>query len=53
MSNTTFSTHRFVPDGRAMLACSALLPDGWVKVPLPEETMRRFAPIYRALRGRK
>jgi L-fuculose-phosphate aldolase len=22
-------------------------------VPLPEETMRRFAPIYRALRGRK
>ncbi len=38
MSDTTFTTHHFVPDGRSMLACSCLLPDGWVNVPLPEET---------------
>ena len=37
MSKTTFSPHHLVPAGRAMLACSCLLPDGWVNVPIPEE----------------
>ncbi len=37
MTGTTFSRHHFVPDGRAMLACSSLLADGWVNVPVPDE----------------
>ncbi len=37
-STTTFSRHHLVPEGRAMLACSFLLPDGWVNVPIPDET---------------
>jgi len=37
MSATTFSQHHIVPSGRAMLAFSCLLPDGWVMVPIPHE----------------
>ncbi len=37
MSKTTFSSHRIVPAGRAMLSCSCLQPDGWMSVPVPEE----------------
>lgn len=37
MSKTTFSQHQIAPDGRAMLSCSCLKPDGWVSVPVPEE----------------
>lgn len=37
VSSTTFSPLHLVPEGRAMLACSCLVPDGWVQVPVPEE----------------
>ena len=38
VSRTTFSPHHLVPEGSAMLSCSCLMPDGWVNVPLPDET---------------
>jgi hypothetical protein len=38
VSNTTFSRHHIVPPGREMLSCTCLVPDGWVKVPVPDET---------------
>ncbi|MBC8088259.1 MAG: hypothetical protein H7Z40_13405 [Phycisphaerae bacterium] len=31
--STTFSAHHIVPEGRAMLACSCVLPDTWVQEP--------------------
>jgi hypothetical protein len=34
---TTFTSHHLVPEGRAILACTCLLPDGWVQVPPPDE----------------
>jgi hypothetical protein len=37
VSRTTFTEHHLVPEGRAMLACTCLIPDGWVKVPVPDE----------------
>ena len=38
MSTTTFTRQHIIPAGRAMLSCSCLVPDGWVALPLPEET---------------
>jgi len=35
---TTFSPHHLVSEGRAMLSGACLMPDGWVNVPLPDET---------------
>jgi hypothetical protein len=37
VSNTTFSPIHLVPEGLAMLACRCLIPDDWVKVPVPDE----------------
>jgi hypothetical protein len=37
MSETTYTPLHIVPEGREMLACNCLVPDGWVQVPLPEE----------------
>ncbi|MBL0170349.1 MAG: hypothetical protein IPP90_06375 [Gemmatimonadaceae bacterium] len=34
---TTFSPQHLVPDGRAMLACTCLIPDGWTRLPVPDE----------------
>ncbi|HUQ82171.1 MAG TPA: hypothetical protein VM076_13560 [Gemmatimonadaceae bacterium] len=38
MSSATFSPIHLVPDGRAMLACSCVVPDGWVRVPVPDDS---------------
>lgn len=38
MTATTVTRHHLVPEGRGMLACSFLLPDRWVNVPVPEES---------------
>src|SRR5689334_5866508 len=35
---TTFSALHLVPDGRAMLGCSCVVPDGWVRVPIPDDS---------------
>jgi len=37
VATTTFSPLHLAPDGRAMLSCSCVIPDGWVQVPVPEE----------------
>jgi hypothetical protein len=34
---TTFTSLHLVPDGRAMLSCTCLFPDGWMQVPTPDE----------------